>query len=54
MKTKEIQMPKKKTKKTHKKGTPAQIRQARKEYVGAKRVYKAAGNKLGRLTGIKK
>ena len=43
-----------KTKKTHKKGTPAQIRQARKVYEGAKRDYRIAGNKLGRLTGIKK
>lgn len=42
-----------KTKKTHKKGTPAQIKAARKDYAVAKRDYRIAGNKLGRLTGIK-
>jgi hypothetical protein len=42
-----------KTKKTHKKGTPAQIKAARKDYDAAKRGYRIAGNKLGRLTGVR-
>ena len=53
MKTKEIQMPKKKTKKTHKKGTPAQIREARKIYEKDKRAYRLSGRKLGQLTGLR-
>lgn len=53
MLTKEIPMPRKKTKKTHKKGTPTQIKAARKDYEKKKRDYRAAGSKLGRLTGVR-
>jgi hypothetical protein len=55
MHTKEIAMPRKtkKAKKSHKKGTPTQIKAARKDYEKKKRDYRAAGSKLGRLTGVR-
>jgi len=43
----------KKSKKTHRKGTPTQIKAARKDYEKKKREYKIAGSKLGRLTGVR-